>query len=75
MDQRALARRRLNRAVLNRASVQVNTFPSGHASTAAAAALPAFRRRMAAPSGTPHRRAAPLTGGAGPRGLRGVSAM
>ena len=41
MDQRGLALRRLNRAVLERASVQVNTFPSGHAATAIAAALAA----------------------------------
>ncbi len=41
MDQRRLALRRLNRVVLDRASVQVNTFPSGHAATAIAAALAA----------------------------------
>ncbi len=41
MDRRGLALRRLNRAVLERASVQVNTFPSGHAATAIAAALAA----------------------------------
>ena len=41
MDQRGLALRRLNRDVLDRASVQVNTFPSGHAATAIAAALAA----------------------------------
>jgi undecaprenyl-diphosphatase len=29
----------VNRAVLDRASIQVNTFPSGHAATAVAAAL------------------------------------
>ncbi len=39
MDRRDLALRRLNRAVLDRASVQVNTFPSGHTATAVAAAL------------------------------------
>ena len=39
MDQRGLALRRLNRVVLDRASVQVNTIPSGHAATAVAAAL------------------------------------
>ena len=39
MDRRDLALRRVNRAVLARASVQVNTFPSGHAATAVAAAL------------------------------------
>lgn len=39
MDRRGLALRRVNRAVLDRASVQVNTFPSGHAATAVAAAL------------------------------------
>ncbi len=39
MDQRRLALRRLNRVVLDRASVQVNTIPSGHAATAVAAAL------------------------------------
>ena len=41
MDRRGLALRRVNRAVLERASVQVNTFPSGHAATALAAALAA----------------------------------
>ena len=39
MDRRRLALRRVNRVVLDRASVQVNTFPSGHAATAVAAAL------------------------------------
>ena len=39
MDDRNLALRRLNRTVLDRASIQVNTFPSGHAATAVAAAL------------------------------------
>ena len=39
MDGRRLALRRLNRVVLDRASVQVNTIPSGHAATAVAAAL------------------------------------
>ena len=43
MDRRGLALRRLNRTVLDRASVQVNTFPSGHAATAVAAALAAGR--------------------------------
>ena len=39
MDRRGLALRRANRAVLEHASVQVNTFPSGHAATAVAAAF------------------------------------
>ena len=39
MDRRGIALRRVNRAVLARASVQVNTFPSGHAATAVAATL------------------------------------
>ena len=39
LDDRDVAVRRLNLQVLDRASVQVNTFPSGHASTAMAAAL------------------------------------
>ena len=39
IDQRPLALRRLNMAVLGRVSVQVNTLPSGHAATAVAAAL------------------------------------
>ncbi len=39
IDQRSLALRRLNMAVLDRVSVQVNTLPSGHAATALAAAL------------------------------------
>ena len=39
IDQRPLALRRLNMAVLDRGSVQVNTLPSGHAATALAAAL------------------------------------
>ena len=39
MDGRGLALRRVNRAVLDRASIQVNTFPSGHTATAVAAAL------------------------------------
>lgn len=39
MDRRDLALRRLNRTVLARASVQVNTLPSGHTATAVAAAL------------------------------------
>ena len=41
MDGRRLVLRKLNRVVLDRASVQVNTFPSGHAATAIAAALAA----------------------------------
>ena len=43
MERRRLAFRRLNHAVLDRASVQVNTFPSGHAATAVAAALATAR--------------------------------
>ena len=39
MDGRRPALRRVNRTVLDNASVQVNTFPSGHAATAVAAAL------------------------------------
>lgn len=39
IERRGLVVRRLNLTVLNRASVQVNTFPSGHASTTLAAAL------------------------------------
>ena len=39
IDQRPLALRRLNMAVLDRGSVRVNTLPSGHAATALAAAL------------------------------------
>lgn len=39
VDGRGLLFRRLNVAVLDHASVQVNTFPSGHASVAVAAAL------------------------------------
>ncbi len=39
LDSRVLLFRRLNLSVLNQTSVQVNTFPSGHASTAIAAAL------------------------------------
>ena len=39
MARRGLALRRANHAVLDHASVQVNTFPSGHAATAVAAAL------------------------------------
>ncbi len=39
IDARGLLCRRLNLSVLKHASVQVNTFPSGHASTAIAAAL------------------------------------
>ena len=39
VDRRGLALRRVNRVVLDRASVRVNTFPSGHAATAVAAAL------------------------------------
>ncbi len=39
IDQRPLALRRLNMALLGRVSVQVNTLPSGHAATAVAAAL------------------------------------
>ena len=39
LDARHLPIRRLNVAVLDKASVQVNTFPSGHAATAVAAAL------------------------------------
>ena len=39
LDKRGLFFRRVNVAVLNQASVQVNTFPSGHASTAIAGAL------------------------------------
>ena len=39
LDTRGLLLRRLNVAVLDHASVQVNTFPSGHASVTVAAAL------------------------------------
>ena len=39
IDQRGLALRRLNMAMLDRVSVRVNTLPSGHAATALAAAL------------------------------------
>jgi len=39
IDQRPLALRRLNIAVLDRVSVRVNTLPCGHAATALAAAL------------------------------------
>ena len=39
IDRRPLALRRVNRVVLDRASVRVNTFPSGHVATAVAAAL------------------------------------
>ena len=39
IDQRSLALRRLNMAVLDQAAVQVNTLPSGHTATALAAAL------------------------------------
>ena len=39
IDQRPLALRRLNLAVLDHGSVRVNTLPSGHAATALAAAL------------------------------------
>ena len=39
LDRRGLLVRRVNLFVLNGASVQANTFPSGHASTAVAAAL------------------------------------
>ena len=39
LDQRPLLLRRVNVAVLDRTSVQVNTLPSGHAATAVAAAL------------------------------------
>ena len=39
MDRRGPALRRVNRAVLDNASIQVNTLPSGHAATAVAAAV------------------------------------
>ncbi len=39
LDRRGLRLRRINAVVLDRGSVQANTFPSGHASTAVAAAL------------------------------------